>query len=210
MDTKYVIASSKNLYLCITRSDTIFKTKSPRNATRFDNIERINFVLDNLPLQYQNYKWYIESDEEARDECCRYYLHKNTQKSNQNKTTTKSKRINITMDTKKKVFEKYNGKCAICGKPLSLNPYEHDNFISIDHIVPLDKGGENKFSNYQATCCACNSAKTNIMPEVFRNSLKSVLFESIITEEEYQNILFKALLKIKITHFAIAIKSFLL
>lgn len=43
-------------------------------------------------------------------------------------------------------------KCLRCG---SVNK------LTIDHIIPITKGGVNKLSNLQALCKSCNSIKSN-------------------------------------------------
>lgn len=48
--------------------------------------------------------------------------------------------------------ERFNYQCAICGerKPLT-----------VDHIIPLSKGGTDDISNIQPLCRNCNSKKNN-------------------------------------------------
>ena len=50
------------------------------------------------------------------------------------------------------IFKRDNYKCLCCG---SL-----DN-LSIDHIVAINKKGENKISNLQTLCRSCNSRKSD-------------------------------------------------
>jgi 5-methylcytosine-specific restriction endonuclease McrA len=45
---------------------------------------------------------------------------------------------------------KYNNRCAACGKPAKL---------TVDHIVPLIQGGTNYIENIQPLCRSCNSRK---------------------------------------------------
>jgi 5-methylcytosine-specific restriction endonuclease McrA len=46
--------------------------------------------------------------------------------------------------------EKYNNKCACCGKEGNL---------TVDHIIPLSSGGTNYIENIQPLCSVCNSIK---------------------------------------------------
>ena len=48
------------------------------------------------------------------------------------------------------VLAKFNDRCAHCGKPEKL---------TVDHIVPRSKGGNDKTYNLQVLCGSCNSHK---------------------------------------------------
>lgn len=50
-----------------------------------------------------------------------------------------------------KLCEKYDNRCLRCGK--------QDVTLSVDHIVPLSKGGSNTIDNVQPLCVSCNSRK---------------------------------------------------
>jgi len=52
------------------------------------------------------------------------------------------------------IINKYNGKCAYCGKP-TLNNYH------IDHKLPLSKGGGNEINNLALSCPTCNLSKND-------------------------------------------------
>jgi 5-methylcytosine-specific restriction endonuclease McrA len=47
--------------------------------------------------------------------------------------------------------ETYNNKCLCCGRS--------DVKLTVDHVVPLSKGGVNFISNIQPLCGSCNSSK---------------------------------------------------
>lgn len=64
--------------------------------------------------------------------------------------------------TTEQVFNKTNGICGICGKKIRLgldvgNPKR----LTIDHIIPLSKGGTDYFDNVQPAHSICNSKKNN-------------------------------------------------
>lgn len=44
----------------------------------------------------------------------------------------------------------YDGKCAYCKKPRKL---------TVDHVIPVSKGGSNYISNIVPACRSCNSRK---------------------------------------------------
>jgi len=51
------------------------------------------------------------------------------------------------------VYSKHGGLCGICGEPVSLETF------TIDHIVPVSRGGPHTLENMQPAHRACNSRK---------------------------------------------------
>ncbi len=52
------------------------------------------------------------------------------------------------------IYWKQNGKCAYCDKELNGK-------FSIDHILPVSRGGTNWPNNIALCCSSCNSSKNN-------------------------------------------------
>lgn len=75
------------------------------------------------------------------------------------------------------LYAVYNGKCAICGYPVSFKR------CTIDHKRPLCKGGTNDFRNLQITCRSCNQMKHSLSQQEF---LKKLLK---LTIHNFKNIL---------------------
>jgi Restriction endonuclease len=48
--------------------------------------------------------------------------------------------------------------CALCGKPMGDD-------VTLDHIMPVTKGGEDSFENTQAAHEVCNWMKGNVPPK---------------------------------------------
>ena len=60
------------------------------------------------------------------------------------------------------IFERDNWKCTSCACDLSLDtPHNDLRQPTIDHIIPLSKGGAHIRDNCQAMCRSCNSKKSN-------------------------------------------------
>lgn len=61
------------------------------------------------------------------------------------------------------VREKYNDICQICGRPVDGNAIKNGHitkmYPTVDHIVPLSKGGTHTWNNVQLAHMACNSGK---------------------------------------------------
>jgi 5-methylcytosine-specific restriction endonuclease McrA len=59
------------------------------------------------------------------------------------------------------IKEEYNYLCAYCGQ---MKP------LTIDHIVPLSKGGRHDIDNIVPACGSCNSSKgnSNILEFLYR------------------------------------------
>lgn len=54
------------------------------------------------------------------------------------------------------IYARYSGKCAICGNHVSFKRF------TIDHKLPVCKGGTNDFRNLQSVCYSCNKMKHNL------------------------------------------------
>ena len=84
------------------------------------------------------------------------------------------------MDYKKRkrlaIYNKYNGRCAYCGKKIELEEFE------IDHKTPKADQGKNGKSNLMPTCRSCNKLKTNLNIEEFKEKLSK---KGIIKEDLY-------------------------
>lgn len=61
-----------------------------------------------------------------------------------------NKRERIPAEVRWQVWERDNFTCQACGAR---------EYLTIDHIVPVSKGGANQPDNYQTLCGSCNSRK---------------------------------------------------
>ena len=53
----------------------------------------------------------------------------------------------------KELYDRHRGLCAICG--------QHCTTPTIDHVIPLSKGGTHTWGNVQLACYECNQRKGN-------------------------------------------------
>lgn len=75
---------------------------------------------------------------------------------------------NITLD---KLIQREDGVCLLCGDPIDMIDYNMtnkghfiagENYPSIDHIIPVSKGGTHTWDNVQLAHFYCNSLKQNL------------------------------------------------
>jgi len=61
-----------------------------------------------------------------------------------------------------RLYYKHDGLCGICKQPIDLTiKYPDKRSLSIDHILPVSKGGNNFQSNLQPTHLICNVLKSD-------------------------------------------------
>lgn len=107
----------------------------------------------------------------------KYYLHLEETQASHWLVKKKSKKVYIKNRKIQKEFYKYFNHCFYCQQELI-----EDNFQplskTVDHFIPLSKGGSGKVDNLRVCCGKCNVAKGNIHPELepekYQNFLKKV------------------------------------
>jgi len=58
------------------------------------------------------------------------------------------------------LFGRYNHKCALC---------PNEEWLTIDHIKPLSRGGLNELDNLQVLCDPCNQKKRDLWEKPLEN-----------------------------------------
>ena len=75
------------------------------------------------------------------------------------------------------VFQKYKGKCAYCGQPITMKSFQ------VDHIIPKERWHQHRalhilgleldgIENLNPTCRICNNWKHSFELEEFRKELQ--------------------------------------
>lgn len=55
--------------------------------------------------------------------------------------------------------------------------------MTVDHIIPLSKGGTDSLDNLQCTCKLCNRLKNNMLPSEFTVFIRGMLENSMKIEK---------------------------
>ena len=80
----------------------------------------------------------------------------------------KQNRKKFSAEQRRIIYQKANGRCQLCGRKIE---YED---MTLDHIVPLSLGGADEMDNLQCTDFACNTFKSNIIPEEFAHRITEI------------------------------------
>ncbi len=79
------------------------------------------------------------------------------------------KGVFIEMVDRGEIYLRDGGECQICFQKVKLNlKYPHPKSISIDHIIPLSRGGEHSKENCQLTHLSCNIRMNNKLNKQLR------------------------------------------
>lgn len=69
---------------------------------------------------------------------------------------------------KRQVYNRQGGKCSMCGDKINyLN-------ITVDHVIPISKGGTNTLDNMEAMCYTCNQMKRDHMKSDFLKHIEKI------------------------------------
>jgi len=153
----------------------MFNRKEYMKEWRDKNKERIE--------EYR--KTYYQEHKDYENKCSEEYRQNNKEKiaegmSRYNKTErgkaccqraqttkrTKGKDIINTLTAEEwlDILKQHNFKCAYCGKDL-LDLFDKP---TRDHVIPLNKGGDNTAENVVPACKSCNGIKGDRLIEVIR------------------------------------------
>jgi hypothetical protein len=104
--------------------------------------------------------WYLENREQVR-EYSRLYA-----KRNPHLVLAKVQRRNarkleqFVEDVDRLSLANRDGwRCGICSEEIGQDPWPHPRSLSVDHVIPLSRGGAHGYANTQAAHLSCNIGK---------------------------------------------------
>lgn len=99
----------------------------------------------------------------------------------------KIKRKAYSQSTRKIIYNRAGGRCELCGRKLLLED------ATLDHVIPLSKGGIDDVNNLACVCFEDNQFKNNILPDDFMERITKIFMYQM--EKKHNNSL-----KWKIVH----------
>ena len=93
-------------------------------------------------------------------------------KATRKKRKAKTKSVAVHNITVEKLMERDKRVCGICGQKVDgRRKSPHPDSATIDHILPISRGGWHEWSNVQLAHRKCNEDKSNKMPQNMRKTL---------------------------------------
>lgn len=172
----YVLTNGSH-YCSKTSTNKITGTNNIGNAFKYETEEEAIEDINRATSKLKNYK-IKEIGTEINI----------VKKSNIN--TQHNKRIRFESPVRVQIYRKSEGHCCLCG-----NFVDYDSF-TVDHIIPLAKGGTNDFDNLQCACKVCNSIKTDVLPNEFIDKITEMISYNMY--QKYNKSLGKRLIKLLI------------
>lgn len=165
LNMEYVLMCTKSqqiYYVYLTSTRAIKKVTDLSQASRFSSMIEAKNLREHASGKLKKYK--IRSINDAIK-----------QNSIAKEKYTKRKIIPTSIRTN--IYNKAKGRCAICGKFIPCNEY------TIDHIVPLSKGGTDEESNLQCCCLICNQMKQDMLPNKMMKQMSKIMMHQLEKKE---------------------------
>jgi 5-methylcytosine-specific restriction endonuclease McrA len=135
-----------------------------KNKDRINRLNREKYAADPTAINQKNKAWrianpdYVDRRRARSIEWARTWVRNNPEEAralNLRKAHRRRARLNgssdnYTAEELANLRAKAGGKCALCNAHRTL---------TVDHIVPLSRGGSNGIRNIQFLCRRCNSSK---------------------------------------------------
>lgn len=192
-------------YVQVTKTGGTKITTDPTNATLFDSVVSAERQKNHAPKKLKEYQVYdsgilheeISSDKKEQPVLQQQELqpvgmnHAESNSAELKEMLPKNlvKRKNLPQSTRITIYNKAEGRCAICG---DFVPYDE---FTIDHIEPLSKGGDNEPENLQCTCRFCNFLKGNLPDQEFMDKVTDIVLVRAGKDKEFRKKLRKRLKK---------------
>jgi 5-methylcytosine-specific restriction endonuclease McrA len=85
------------------------------------------------------------------------------------RVTLKRRKRNRNGPDFKKLWDRQNGMCFVCGKPMTNTHDIRDSLrATFEHVVPLARGGLDNFINLALSHKRCNNERGHDMPELMK------------------------------------------
>jgi len=130
------------------------KAWEEKNLDHIKEYSKSYYAANAESIKQKSTEWRKLNPEEFKDQGKRYRQENVIKLLDKNaKRRAVLKGATVEKVDRREVYLRDKGICGICGCPVSLEE------VTLDHIIPLSKGGEHSYRNIQLAHLSCNSAK---------------------------------------------------
>ncbi|WP_462368444.1 HNH endonuclease [Roseburia hominis] len=169
-----IVITNGEYYIYLNEKGKHRKTKNVVQALQYNTVrEAINYMYK-APAKtdgfyvYDTFENHVLWKRLSRQEKIELQEQKNGIANVKRRSDGRIRRKKYSKTARTLVYEKYNGRCQLCGRQILLSE------MSLDHVKPLSMGGVDDVSNLACTCMPCNRFKANIAPELFENRINDI------------------------------------
>lgn len=151
------------------------KERYAENGKKYqkNNAEKVKLRMRNWGFEYraknkevlaERHRTWSENNREHQIARYKKYRSANPDISHKNNSIRRARQRGafVAPVYKSQIYERDNWTCQICGEPANTQVhFQHDLYPSIDHIIPLSKGGTHEPLNVQCAHRGCNNRKQN-------------------------------------------------
>lgn len=170
----YVLSKTSNgttYYAMLGKTNAVSKTEDIHQAKLFDSESAAKKLREHATKKLKEFK--IHPVQELTDEASEKTDSSPEKVPEKEPIKMLSQRRCFSMEERSAVYSKSEGHCAICGEFISYMDF------TVDHIIPLAKGGSNDISNLQCACGVCNRIKQDILPQDLMEKLTKIMLYQV-------------------------------
>ena len=166
-----IVVTNGSEYIWYTQTGAVKKTSDINLAQQFPNSKKAIKIFRRAPQKTKGFYVFDTNmqqvlwnpEQQAPQE----------QKSEMQEQTSeipkkKQKRKHFSVDTKRLIYLQAGCKCELCGRKLLFEE------ATLDHIIPLSRGGLDEVENLACVCYEDNQFKKNILPEDFLDRIVKI------------------------------------
>lgn len=142
----------------IKNRDRLLVENRNRHAERYRDVAKLRYETNKDKIRDRIKEWHKNNPDKRR-----FYHSKRYAKKHGSYSTNVNPEF---------VYNRDKWICQICGIPVDTDvKYPHPHYPTLDHIIPLIKGGWHREDNLQCTHLRCNISKSSKMPNEISQAL---------------------------------------
>lgn len=169
-----IVITNGEHYIHVNEHGKYVKFNNLLNATQFASVHEAISRIKKAPAKTKGYYVYdtftdkIVWKQFTQEERIEMQENKNVELEIKRTNNGKIKRKKYSQSVRKVIYDKYDGRCQLCGRKILLSD------MTLDHHIALSMGGADDVSNLVPTCLPCNRFKSNIAPALFEERIREI------------------------------------